>query len=252
MNNRRLVSRLNDLGLTEYEAKAYLTLYKHGAQEGREVSKKSGIPPTRVYDALKSLVDKGLASLIEEKPMIFKPIEEGIKHFSENKIERIKKEGKEAEELLRSIQKPQREEKVHEKVTTVLGFKKMYNLFTSWQSQAQSEVNIFSVGEEVPYSIYREVKKSNARGVKNRLIVTKYDKENEKVVKKHKKMGFEVKYLDLSQEYTFSIVDKKKVMFNVRNPKNKEERISIFFDVPGLARAMNEYFNSLWERARTV
>jgi sugar-specific transcriptional regulator TrmB len=52
---------LIDLGLTDYEARAYITLLRYQPASAYEVSKKSGIPSSKIYETISRLQDKGLA-----------------------------------------------------------------------------------------------------------------------------------------------------------------------------------------------
>ena len=61
-----LVIQLKAMGFTEYEAKSYVSLIKQGTVTAYQVSKDSGIPRSRIYDTLKTLVEKGIV-LKEEK-----------------------------------------------------------------------------------------------------------------------------------------------------------------------------------------
>jgi HTH-type transcriptional regulator, sugar sensing transcriptional regulator len=54
--------RLVELGLTTYEAKAYLALVRRDASSAAEVARLAGIPRQRIYDVLATLVQKGLAT----------------------------------------------------------------------------------------------------------------------------------------------------------------------------------------------
>jgi len=62
MESAELVSQLTRLGLTSYEAKAYLTLIRRDSFTAAQVARQSGLPRQRIYDVLASLVQKGLAS----------------------------------------------------------------------------------------------------------------------------------------------------------------------------------------------
>jgi len=57
-----LVNQLTRLGLTSYEAKAYLTLIRRDSFTAAQVARQSGLPRQRIYDVLGSLVQKGLAA----------------------------------------------------------------------------------------------------------------------------------------------------------------------------------------------
>mgnify|MGYP001041898313 CR=1 FL=1 len=61
------------LGLSEYEAKLYLSLLEQGAAKARTLSMMSGVPRTKVYSVLKKLVDMGLVTEVPEDPRRFVP-----------------------------------------------------------------------------------------------------------------------------------------------------------------------------------
>jgi sugar-specific transcriptional regulator TrmB len=56
------LDRLQRLGLTSYEARAYLALLRRDSSTAAETARLAGLPRQRVYDVLSSLVEKGLAS----------------------------------------------------------------------------------------------------------------------------------------------------------------------------------------------
>jgi HTH-type transcriptional regulator, sugar sensing transcriptional regulator len=55
------VHELVELGLTRYEAKAYLTLIQRESYAASELAIEAGIPRQRIYDVLNSLMSRGLA-----------------------------------------------------------------------------------------------------------------------------------------------------------------------------------------------
>jgi len=61
VDNGDFVAQLSRLGLTSYEAKAYLTLIRRDSFTAAQVARQSGLPRQRIYDVLGSLVQKGLA-----------------------------------------------------------------------------------------------------------------------------------------------------------------------------------------------
>ena len=56
------VSRLTRLGLTSYEARAYLALVGHEAPTAAEVARLAGLPRQRIYDVLAAIVARGVAT----------------------------------------------------------------------------------------------------------------------------------------------------------------------------------------------
>ena len=57
--------RLSELGLTETEARAYLTLLSSGRVKSGEIIRASGMQSSTVYGALSSLMSKGLVSFVQ-------------------------------------------------------------------------------------------------------------------------------------------------------------------------------------------
>lgn len=61
-NRIRAVQLLKSVGLSEYEAKAYIALLAHGEpMNGYEVAKSSGVPRSTIYEVLAKLVARGAA-----------------------------------------------------------------------------------------------------------------------------------------------------------------------------------------------
>lgn len=58
----RLIRQLTGLGLTTYEAKAYVALLGRDSFTAAQVARQANLPRQRIYDVLGSLVQKGLAA----------------------------------------------------------------------------------------------------------------------------------------------------------------------------------------------
>ncbi len=65
--------QLKEIGLSDSEAKTYLTLLKLGEATVAEISQSSGLHRTNIYDSLEKLKEKGLVSyLIKENKQFFR------------------------------------------------------------------------------------------------------------------------------------------------------------------------------------
>ena len=62
-----------NLGLSEYEARVYLSLVTGGASEAKKLSMVCGVPRTKVYKTLKKLMKRGLVVEIPRNPRKFAP-----------------------------------------------------------------------------------------------------------------------------------------------------------------------------------
>ncbi|MGH7146197.1 MAG: TrmB family transcriptional regulator [Planctomycetota bacterium] len=70
-----LLTKLQGLGLTEYQAKAYLALLEHHPVTGYELAKRSGIPRSKIYEVLDRLqTDQLVMSLQKEGQAVFEPV----------------------------------------------------------------------------------------------------------------------------------------------------------------------------------
>src|SRR3989344_282919 len=71
---------LEQLGLEKSEIKVYVTLLELGLSTTGLIVKRSGVPSSRIYDVLESLIDKGLVSYA---------IIKNTKHFKSANPERL-------------------------------------------------------------------------------------------------------------------------------------------------------------------
>ncbi len=62
MDESRFIGELTGLGLTTYEARAYIALLGRDSFTAAQIAKRAGLPRQRIYDVLGTLVEKGLAS----------------------------------------------------------------------------------------------------------------------------------------------------------------------------------------------
>ncbi|MDQ7843796.1 MAG: helix-turn-helix domain-containing protein [Armatimonadota bacterium] len=65
---------LRELGLTDYEARIYLALHDVHPANGNQISQRSGVPSAKVYACLRRLLDRGLVSLIDSRPVTYVPL----------------------------------------------------------------------------------------------------------------------------------------------------------------------------------
>lgn len=103
----QLISALKDLGLSEYEAKALVTLVNRGDLSAKEIATFSNIPRTSVYDVMNSLLNKGLVESYD-KPLKFKAMD--YKELINNLTSRVKKNLNTLEEELPKIESASVEE----------------------------------------------------------------------------------------------------------------------------------------------
>jgi sugar-specific transcriptional regulator TrmB len=70
-----VAEKLKRVGLTEYEAKAYLALLNTHLCTATQVSLKSNVPRTKIYAVLESLKEKGWVRIYSGVPLLFKAVD---------------------------------------------------------------------------------------------------------------------------------------------------------------------------------
>lgn len=71
----RLTHKLQNLNLSGYEARTYMALVRFGPSRGPELALRAGVPRQKIYDVLDSLVAKGFADVIPDKPRLYAAVE---------------------------------------------------------------------------------------------------------------------------------------------------------------------------------
>ncbi|MFH5812035.1 TrmB family transcriptional regulator [Companilactobacillus sp. FL22-1] len=87
----REINLLNNFGITNNEAKVYITLLQMDASTGYKISKLSGIPRSKIYNLLSSLEDKGLVLKSADETPLYKslPVKELISKLKNDSKEHI-------------------------------------------------------------------------------------------------------------------------------------------------------------------
>lgn len=75
------ISKLKDLGFSQYEISCYLTLTGNHPINGSQLSKLSGIARSRIYDVLRNMAKKGLVQEVENGLYVPLPADELIKRL---------------------------------------------------------------------------------------------------------------------------------------------------------------------------
>lgn len=73
-----IVKRLERLGFTSYEAKAYYALLRKQPANGYEISKLSQVPPSKIYETLQKLKGRGAVIDSQSQPALYLPVEPAV------------------------------------------------------------------------------------------------------------------------------------------------------------------------------
>ena len=126
-----------------------------------------------------------------------------------------------------------------------------FKIAVDMYEKTKKEMLIFSIGEELPYSVKIAWRKAINRGIKTRFIAQKCDKENIHILKEFKEIGATIRYYP-SKDYSIAIQDKEKVIITVKNPLNPKDRVVTLFDSKDLGNAMANWFEVIWKKAKPI
>jgi sugar-specific transcriptional regulator TrmB len=137
-----VVEKLKFLGLTKVESKVYLALLKRGASLAGKISKEAQLNRTTTYYALKSLIDKGLASyVIQANRKWFKATTPEIL------LELLKEKEEEAQKIIPQLTALYRAPKEEHQVTLYYGLKGIRSVFQNILREGKPNFVIDSEGQ---------------------------------------------------------------------------------------------------------
>lgn len=146
-NHEQAVELLQQLGLKEYESKAFVALSRLPSGTAKDISDISEVPRTRVYDAIRVLESKGLVEIQHSNPQQFRsvPVSEAVATL-QDEYENRTASLREALDEIESVT-PQDESEVTHEVWGLSSETAIRNRTTKLVDEADSEL-VFVVGDE--------------------------------------------------------------------------------------------------------
>jgi sugar-specific transcriptional regulator TrmB len=172
---------LKSIGLSNYEARAYIALVAHGYGDADTIAETSGIPRTSSYKVLQSLCEKGFAMSTSGRPRIFKP--EEPKKLREKIIPPIS----DTFEKLETLSEIMRDRGVPQLVYTITGKSRVIAKIGELLDKSTKSVIIASPNfHEIRTPLAKKMENAIGRGVNITIITGAGQKvpENAKVVLK--------------------------------------------------------------------
>jgi|SRR3989344_5476598 len=235
------LDRLETLGFKKKEAKIYLTLLELEESQAGEISKKTQINRTTVYDELESLIGKGLVKFtIQSNKKIFRPVKPKVI------LEQIKRKQDIAEQILpelNNIYKKNKEKEEHnifkgrKGIISILQDILNYNEYLAFGSSGK-----FLETMKYDFIIFQKQKKKLK--INARVILSQSSKNSEQVKLAYSKFRY------IPDEYTaptttFVYGDNVTIIIwgaipTAMHTSSKE-----------LSKSYKNYFNLLWKIAKS-
>jgi len=155
-----VLEAMKKLGFSEYEIKAYLSLLKEYPVNGYALSKKSGIPRSRIYEVLESLRSKQLAFEENgEKSVLYYPLEPQLL------IQKVKNEFAEMiEKVDQYTQEVYHKQEADNKLTVIKGREAILDFIVLLINQANKRIAVSIWEEELEY-LREAIDKARERGI---------------------------------------------------------------------------------------
>jgi HTH-type transcriptional regulator, sugar sensing transcriptional regulator len=243
---------MESLGLTNYEIRVYTTLLFSGSTTAAEISKKSGVPYSKIYDVLNSLYERGWTYSDNSRPQNFFPKSpstavEAMMVEMENSFRSYRNTL--INELMPIYEKTGLKEKPD--IWVVSGLLNIADKVTEIIKSSKEEILIAipKLPEKVIKTIQPFLRELFEKGVK--IIVLASEETNEEVIKSISRVA-EIR-LKNSMFGGGVIGDSKQVLILLGEGKsdinNNYDLIAIWAEHVGLAGFAKDYFKYLWEDA---
>lgn len=256
-----MISELLEIGLTEYEAKAYLVLLKQNVVGATEITKISNITRGRIYDILNLLIEKGFCITVPGTIKKFQAVDPKVAmhnliELQKKKEQRMKETTAKLHELyINQVDTSSPLDYIHVLTSKASMIKKFHEL----DDKAKKIIRTFNKGPYIevldPASIMDRsafLEESLKKG-KIEKALYEIDKDNiDELIK-------ELKYfIDPREEIRLcdhlpmkmKISDNKAVMISLRNNGNPKSKLTaMIVEHSDLTDALIELFDIYWEKA---
>jgi sugar-specific transcriptional regulator TrmB len=234
-----IVSQLKELGLTTHEALTYITLLTHPNMTANTLCNETKIPDSKIYYALDGLSKKGMLSIQQGTPSIYRPIapSEAVANLKQQLRDELDEKIKQADVIITKLtpiydisEKPEELEIAY----ILRGQKSIVNRMKSLIQSSKREITIFMTLPEVIKEIHPALKEAKEkRRVKLNIAVAPEIANNQDL----KDLG-EVKILYCN--LAMFISDMK----NLVTLTNWSNEVALMTQDQGLIRAGRDYFDN--------
>jgi len=262
------MASLRDLGLSEYEARAYRSLLRTGPTTAKELSRTSEVPMGRIYDVLNGLEQHRLVrSQAAGRPKKYVAVEPevALDRLLASKKEELNAKAKQYESVVDTlVDEMDSGEPVDDQFwTAAVGPDETLDLLCERISAAEDEL-IYVAGspasgidlQEASSRLTTQLEAALDRGVDIELlitpsVVTKIPERN--VAQHHNQLeeydNFAVRTLD-TVDWTFTLIDRIEVCIAVPNPMDPNQSFAMI-DLKDTAFTgdLREEFQTRWEQA---
>jgi sugar-specific transcriptional regulator TrmB len=265
------MASLRDLGLSEYEARAYRALLNTGPTTAKELSRVSDVPMGRIYDVLNSIEQYNLVrSQTASRPKKYVAVEPGtaLDRLLDDKKRELAEKADQYEEIVDDLSDElEAAEPVEEQFwTAAVGKAESVDLLLERLAAADDRIVMMASDpspqfdiEEVGEMVAEHLEEALDRGVRVSLLMTpglvstlptSVGRIYEQTLQEHPDCT--VKTSD-DVHGTFNLIDNVEVCIQVPNPLDPDEAFAMIdLKDPEFAADVEEEFAPHWDGARVL
>jgi sugar-specific transcriptional regulator TrmB len=260
VDNNDLVAQLTRLGLTSYEAKAYLTLIRRDSFTAAQVARQSGLPRQRIYDVLGSLVQKGLA--VARPGTVVKyaatPPELAIELLLASHRESLSRMERDAQQMVSDLKPAFEAGQEHtdplEYIEVLRDRRAINERFAEIQANVKKEILVFT---KPPYATPPQENVEGLEVLQSHEARSLYefsvfdDPAVRRGVQRFVESGEQARFVP-SLPLKLAIVDETIVMFGMEDPvAGSSELTIVVVEHQSLAKVLKTAFDAIWETGLT-
>ncbi|GIU72661.1 MAG: transcriptional regulator [Candidatus Nitrosocaldaceae archaeon] len=249
MLSEKAKKAMENLGLTGYEIKAYVTLLNEGALTAQELSNKSNVPYSKIYEVLDKLEEKGWIETDGSRPTKFYP-KSPTTALEATRL-RLENELKENESIVLNELKSLYEKTGVKEKPEIWVIRGVFNILARVKeiienSREELLIAFPAAAEELAKPLQPLLRMLYEKGVK--IYVLAAENTSKDIIKALSRVS-EVRLKD-SMFGGGVISDSKEVIILLAGDNNASEALAIWAEHIGLARFAKEYFQYLWQDAK--
>ena len=243
---------MENLGLTSYEIKVYLSLLERGSMTASDISKISGVPYSKIYEVLNSLENKVWLESDSSRPQKFYPKSpstalEAVRLQKENEI-------KNNEEIIKNELIPIYEKsgiKEKPEIWVVRGFYNIAGKVNEIIQNSQRELLIAlpQLAQDIAKSLQPMLRTLHDKGI--RIVVLVSEGTSIEIIKAISRIAdVRIKKNMFGGGVIGDGIQVLILLGEEGNRNGSSQPIAIWAEHPGLAVYAKDYFNYLWNDAR--
>jgi sugar-specific transcriptional regulator TrmB len=252
---------LVDLGLTRYEAQAYLALMRRDASTPADVARLAKIPRQRIYDVLSTLAEKGLASQRPGPPAKYAAVSpefavERLLLRRREELDRLERAGKDVVDSLGpAFVEGQKERDPLDYIEVLRDSQAINERFGELQAGIRNEILVFT---KPPYATPAQENVEGIEVTRTHQVKSVYevsaldDAAFADGVRRFIDAGEQARFVE-KLPLKLVIIDEAIVLFGMEDPVAGPSELTIMvIEHPELARLLKIAFEAVWSQGLTL